>query len=65
MDKEKLESMLECVNMEILVYKNNLLKEIEAETMVVATSDLMIMRDLKEQQLLLKRLIREMEDEEI
>lgn len=65
MDKEKLESMLECVNMEILVYKNNLLKEIEAETMVVATSDLMIMRDLKEQQSLLKRLIREIEDKEI
>ena len=59
MDIEKLKQRLECVNIEILVYKNNLLKEVENEQIIPATNDLLVMRDLKEQQLLLKSLINE------
>lgn len=65
MDIEKLKQRLECINMEILVYKNNLLKEVENEEIVSATNDLLILRDLKEQKLMLKEIIEEYEDEEV
>lgn len=62
---ERLNKKLEFVNEQIKIYKKNLLQDIEKEEMVPATVDLLMIRDLKEQQLLLKRLISEIKDEEI
>lgn len=61
MDKEKLKIRLELINNQIKKYKEIIIKEIESEEMVPATSDLLMLRDLKEQQLLLCKIL----DEEI
>ena len=61
MDKEKLKIRLELINKKIEKYKEITIKEIEKEEMVSATSDLLMLRDLKEQQLLLCKIL----DEEI
>ncbi len=58
MNKERLEIKLELINKNIEIYKKNAIKSIEKEEMIPATSDLMIMRDLKEQQLLIKELLK-------
>lgn len=60
--KEKLKIRLELINDEIEIYKKNAIKEIEKEEMIPATSDLLMLRDLKEQQLLIKRLLDEEEE---
>ena len=59
--KNKLKIRLDLINEQIEIYKKNAIKEIEKEEMIPATSDLLMLRDLKEQQLLIKRLI---DDEE-
>lgn len=61
MDKEKLKMRLDLTNNQIKRYKEIIIKEIESEEMVPATSDLLMLRDLKEQQLLLCKIL----DEEI
>lgn len=55
--KKSLEIRLDIVNSQIEVYKKNAIKEIEKEEMIPATSDLLMLRDLKEQQLLIKELL--------
>ena len=59
--KDKLKIRLDMINSQIEIYKKNAIKEIEQEEMIPATSDLLMLRDLKEQQGLIKRLI---DDEE-
>lgn len=61
MDKEKLKIRLELINNQIKIYKQNAIEEIEKEEMIPATSDLLMLRDFKEQQLLLCKIL----DEEI
>lgn len=55
--KEIIKTRLELINNEIEIYKKNIVEEVEKENMVVATNYLMTLRDLKEQQLLLKNLV--------
>ena len=59
--KDRLKIRLELINNQIEIYKKNAIKEIEKEEMVPATSDLAMLRDLKEQQLLIMQIL---EDEE-
>lgn len=56
--KEMLEKRLKEINKQIEIYKNNTIKEIEKEAIIPATNYLLQLRDLKEQQLLLKTLIK-------
>lgn len=56
--KNILETRLEIIEKNIEIYKKNAIKDIEKESMIEATSDLLIMRDLKEQQLLIKKLLK-------
>lgn len=60
---EKLMIKLERIDREIQICKKNLIKKIERERMIPASNDLLLMRDLKEQQLLIKRIIIELENE--
>lgn len=60
---EKLMKQLEIIEKEIRTCKKNLIKEIERERMIPASNDLLLMRDLKEQQLLIKGIIAELENE--
>ena len=60
-NKEKLKMRLDLINNQIKIYKQNAIEEIEKEEMIPATSDLLMLRDLKEQQLLLCKIL----DEEI
>ncbi len=55
--KKILEIRLELIEKQIERYKKSAIEEIEKEEMVPATSDLLILRDLKEQQLLIKELL--------
>ncbi|MBQ8298646.1 MAG: hypothetical protein IJX99_02070 [Clostridia bacterium] len=57
MNKEFLKHRLEMVTKQIQIYKTNAIESIEKEEMIPATCDLLIMRDLKEQQLLLKQIV--------
>ena len=57
--KEIIKIRLDFVNKQIEIYKNKAIEEIEKENMIPATSDLLLLRDLKEQQLLLKKLLKE------
>lgn len=59
--KDKLKIRLDLINNQIEIYKKNTIKEIEKEEMIPATSDLLMLRDLKEQQGLIKRLLNEEE----
>lgn len=59
--KERLKNRLDLINNQIEIYKKNAIEEIEKEEMVPATSSLLMLRDLKEQQGLIKRLIDEEE----
>lgn len=61
---EELKTRLERINKEIEVYKNNLIEEIEREEMIPASNDLLLMRDLKEQQGIIKKIIERLEREE-
>ena len=60
--KEMLEKRLEEINKQIEIYKNNTIKEIEKEAIIPATNYLLQLRDLKEQQLLIKTLINNIEN---
>ena len=55
--KEKLKIRLGLINNQIEIYKKNAIEEIEKEEMIIATSSLLMLRDLKEQQLLIKELL--------
>ena len=55
--KKKLEIRLDIVNSQIEIYKKNAIKEIEKEEIIPATGDLLMLRDLKEQQELIKNLL--------
>lgn len=59
--KEKLKIRLDLVNSQIEIYKKNAIKEIEKDELLPATSDLLLLRDLTEQQLLIKRILEEEE----
>ncbi len=60
--KDKLKIRLDMINSQIEIYKKNAIKEIEKEEMIPATSDLLMLRDLKEQQGLIKRMLDEEEE---
>ena len=60
--KDKLKARLEIINKEIEIYKKNVIEEIQKEQMIPATSDLLMIRDLKEQQGLIKRMLDEEEE---
>lgn len=60
--KDKLKIKLDLINNQIGIYKKNTIKEIEKEEMIPATSDLLMLRDLKEQQGLIKRMLDEEEE---
>lgn len=60
--KDKLQLRLDVINKQIEIYKKNTIEEIEKENMVVATSNVSMMRDLKEQQLLIKELLKQEEE---
>ncbi len=55
--KKELEIRLDIVNSQIEIYKKNAIKEIEKEEIIPATGDLLMLRDLKEQQGLIKNLL--------
>ena len=55
--KDKLKIRLDMINSQIEIYKKNAIKEIKKEEMIPATSDLLMLRDLKEQQGLIKRML--------
>lgn len=57
MDKEKLKIRLDKINQQIEIYKDNAIGNIEREEMIAATCDVLLMRDLKEQQGLIKMLL--------
>ena len=57
MDKKHLEERLNFITENIEIYKRNSIEAIKKEQMIPATSNLMIMRDLKEQQLLINQLL--------
>lgn len=48
--KEQLKIRLDLVNTQIEIYKKNAIENIEKEEMIPATSNVLMMRDLKEQQ---------------
>lgn len=60
--KDKLKIRLDLINSQIEIYKKNTIKEIEKEEMIPATSNLLMLRDLKEQQLLIKDLLKTEEE---
>lgn len=60
--KDKLKIRLDMINSQIEIYKKNAIKEIKKEEMMPATSDLLMLRDLKEQQGLIKRMLDEEEE---
>ena len=60
--KDKLKIRLDVINNQIEIYKKNAIEEIEKEQMILATGDLLMLRDLKEQQGLIRRLIDEEEE---
>lgn len=55
--KDILKMRLDFINNQIEIYKKNAIEEIQKENMIPATSSLLILRDLKEQQLLIKDLL--------
>ncbi len=61
--ENRLRIRLESINKNIERYKKNAIEEIEKEELSTATIDLAIMRDLKEQQLLIKQMLDIKEEE--
>lgn len=57
--KDRLKIRLDLINNQIEIYKKNAIKEIEKEEVIPATSDLLMLRDLKEQQLLINQILEE------
>ena len=60
--KDKLKIRLDLINSQIEIYKKNAIEGIQKEQMIPATSDLLMLRDLKEQQGLIKRMLDEEEE---
>ena len=58
MNKEYLKEKLNFINENIEIYKRNAIEAIKKENIIPATSNLLIMRDLKEQQLLIKEMLK-------
>lgn len=56
---------LERIEYEIKIYKRNLIEEIEREEMIPASNDLLLLRDLKEQQRTIQRIIKRLKMEEV
>ena len=59
--REKLKMRLNLINNQIEIHKKNAIEEIEKEEMIPATISLLMLRDLKEQQLLIKSVLEEEE----
>ena len=55
--KDRMKIRLNLINNQIEIYKKNAIENIEKEEMIQATSNVLMLRDLKEQQLLLKDLL--------
>lgn len=55
--KDSLQIRLDLINNYIETYKKQAIEEIEKEDIIPATSDLLMLRDFKEQQLLIKQLL--------
>lgn len=55
--KNILKIRLDIINNKIEIYKKNVIEEIQKEEMITATSSLLLLRDLKEQQLLIRNLL--------
>lgn len=62
---EELINKLERIEYEIKIYKRNLIEEIEREEMIPACNDLLLLRDLKEQQRTIQRIIKRLKMEEV
>ena len=62
---EELINKLERIEYEIKIYKRNLIEEIEREEMIPASNDLLLLRDLKEQQRTIQRIIKRLKMEEV
>lgn len=62
---EELIGKLERIEYEIKIYKRNLIEEIEREEMIPASNDLSLLRDLKEQQRTIQRIIKRLKMEEV
>lgn len=62
---EELIGKLERIEYEIKIYKRNLIEEIEREEMIPASNDLLLLRDLKEQQRTIQRIIKRLKMEEV
>ena len=62
---EELINKLERIEYEIKIYKMNLIEEIEREEMIPASNDLLLLRDLKEQQRTIQRIIKRSKMEEV
>lgn len=62
--ENRLRIRLKSINENIERYKKNAIEEIGKEELSTATIDLAIMRDLKEQQLLIKQMLDAKEEEE-
>ena len=62
---EELINKLERIEYEIKIYKRNLIEEIEREEMISACNDLLLLRDLKEQQRTIQRIIKRLKMEEV
>ena len=62
---EELINKLERIECKIKIYKMNLIKEIEREEMIPASNDLLLLRDLKEQQRTIQRMIKRSKMEEV
>lgn len=60
--KDKLKIRLDLVNNRIELYKKHAIEEIEKGEMIPATNDVAMLRDLKEQQLLIKQILEEDEE---
>lgn len=56
--KDNLQTRLDLINNQIEIYKKHVIQEIEKEEMIPATSDVLMLRDLKEQQLLIKQILK-------
>lgn len=59
--KKSLKIRLDIINPKIEEYKKKVIEDVEKEEMIPATSDLSLLRDLKEEQLLICKIL----DEEI
>ena len=62
---EELINKLERIEYEIKIYKRNLIEEIEREEMIPASNDLLLLRDLKEQQRTIQRIIKRLKMEKV